>query len=166
MIFFANKSVLDFNVDCVVNAANCDLIGGGGVDGAIHEAAGKQLDEACKKIGYCGIGNAVITPGFNLKQKYIIHTVGPIYTRYEKESCRKFLQNCYKNCLDLARDNNIHSIAFPCISTGVYGFPLEDATKIALSTVRNWLSTNGSYLMHVHFACFTKQEYETYTRLF
>lgn len=157
-------SVVYMNVDCIVNAANCSLMGGGGVDGAIHNAAGNELYDACAKIGYCKTWDAVITPGFNLKAKYIIHTVGPIYSKNNINQCAQLLENCYINCLKLARENNIHSIAFPGISTGVYGYPLIDATKIALSTVKKWIDDND-YDIDITFCCFTQKEYDIYQKL-
>lgn len=162
MLEIVKDNIVNLDVDCIVNAANTALKGGGGVDGAIHAAAGDELYEACSKIGYCAVGKAVITPGFNLKAKHIIHTVGPIYNRFDDDNCRRLLENCYKNSLDLAIKNGIHSIAFPCISAGVYGYPIEDSCKIAINTVKKWLDTN-SYDMNVKLVCFTDKEYETYT---
>lgn len=164
MIKVIQDSVVNMDVECIVNAANTSLSGGGGVDGAIHKAAGDKLYEACSKIGYCGVGEAVITPGFNLKAKYIIHTVGPIYMRLNKAENERLLGNCYKNSLDLARNNNIHSIAFPCISTGVYGYPIEEATTVAINTVNKWLETNN-YEIDIYFNCYKQEEYDTYMKL-
>ena len=132
------NDITKVRADAIVNTANPLPVIGSGTDAAVYTAAGSELLlEARKKIGVIDRGESQATESFDLKKngvKYIIHTVGPIYTRYEKESCRKFLQNCYKNCLDLARDNSIHSIAFPCISTGVYGFPKRKAAEIAVNT--------------------------------
>ena len=164
MISVIKDNIVNLDVDCIVNAANTSLAGGGGVDGAIHEVAGKKLYEACNKIGYCAIGDAVITPGFNLKAKYIIHTVGPIYNRFDENNCKQLLTNCYKNSLDLARKYNIHSIAFPCISSGVYGYPIDKSANIAITTVKNWLNLN-SYDIDVKLVCFTQKEYETYENI-
>lgn len=161
MIKIIKDSVVNQEVDAIVNAANSSLMGGGGVDGAIHFAAGPKLDEACKKIGQCDVGAAVITPGFNLKAEYIIHTVGPIYCQYSENDAEELLSSCYISCMYLAREHNLHSIAFPCISCGVYGFPLEDATLIAIRSVRRWLIEND-YNLDVTFACFTDKEYEMY----
>ena len=135
--------ITKFTGDCVVNATNTSLFGSGGVDGAIHKAAGPALLAACKKLGVCKIGEAKITPGFGLQAKYIIHTVGPAYPHnasYENiQLCEKQLRSCYINALNLAREYNIESIAFPAISTGVYGYPKKDAALVALDTVEEWL---------------------------
>lgn len=163
-INIVKESVVYMDVDCVVNAANCSLAGGGGVDGAIHDAAGDELYDACAKIGYCETGKAVITPGFNLKAKYIIHTVGPIYYNSDSNKCAELLESCYINCLNLAKENSIHSIAFPGISTGVYGYPLIDATRIALNTVKKWLN-DYDYDIDITFCCFRKEEYDVYQEL-
>ena len=164
MIKVVNESVVFMNTDCIVNAANSFLSGGGGVDGAIHAAAGQELYDACEKIGHCDVGQAVMTPGFNLKAKYIIHTVGPFYAHYDKQTNEKLLSFCYVNCLNLAKDNGAHSIAFPCISTGVYGYPLKEATLIALNAVKGWLD-NNNYDIDVYFCCFTQNEYTEYNKL-
>lgn len=144
--------------DAIVNAANSSLSGGGGVDGAIHRAAGyKELQNALRKIGHCPTGQACLTPGFNLKAKWIIHTVGPIYKDgYHNES--KLLESCYKNCLKIADEINIKSIAFPAISCGVYGYPISQACKIAANTVKN----TESNLELVRFVLFDDQSYEIY----
>ena len=142
--------------DCIVNAANRSLLGGGGVDGAIHRAAGPELLAACRT------GEAKITKGYRLKVKYIIHTVGPIYSGTPEDAVQ--LADCYCNSLELARSCDIHSIAFPAISTGVYGYPLDAATQIAVDTVTDWLQSHADYDMRVIFCCFdarTEQAYQT-----
>lgn len=146
--------------DAIVNAANKTLLGGGGVDGAIHRAAGRELLNECRTLGGCNTGEAKITKGYKLKAKYVIHTVGPIYSG--KDSDATNLANCYKNSLDLAKKYDVHSIAFPAISTGVYRYPLEDATKIAIATVDNWLKNNSDYDMTIIYSCFDTKTYNMY----
>lgn len=150
-------------VDAIVNAANQTLLGGGGVDGAIHRAAGPQLLEACRGLGGCPTGEARITPGFRLSARYVIHTVGPIYhdgTRGEAE----LLRRCYSACLDLAESNELRSVAFPCISTGAYGYPREEAAEIAVAAVRERLQSSG-VLELVRFVCFSSADLLTYDQL-
>ncbi len=147
-------------VDAIVNAANNSLLGGGGVDGAIHRTAGPELLEYNRKLGGCETGKAKITPGFRLPAKYIIHTVGPVWRGGNNDE-DKLLTNCYENSLKLAVENNIKTIAFPAISTGVYGFPLERATRIAVETVKKFLK-NDSSIEKVIFVCFDEKTYEVY----
>ena len=156
------------NVDAIVNAANISLLGGGGVDGAIHRAAGPELLEYNKKLGGCPTGEVKLAPGFNLPAKYVIHTVGPVWNGGEKNE-DNLLANCYKNSLSLAVEKNFNTIAFPSISTGVYRFPLERAVNIALSEVKKFLAENDE-LEKIVFVCFdeiTKDTYvKTYERIF
>lgn len=159
-ILFDLGDITKLDCDAIVNAANKTLLGGGGVDGAIHRAAGRELLAECRTLGGCHTGEAKITRGYKLKAKYIIHTVGPIYSG--KSSDAADLANCYKNSLDLARKHDIHSIAFPAISTGVYHYPLEEATRIALTTIDNWLKANADYDIEVIFSCFDKRTYSVY----
>jgi O-acetyl-ADP-ribose deacetylase (regulator of RNase III) len=130
-------------VDAIVNAANSSLRGGGGVDGAIHRAAGPELSEACRKLNGCPTGEARITPGFKLHARFVIHTVGPIWYggTHDEDT---LLARCYRNSLSLAVEHSIKTIAFPSISTGAYGFPLARATMIALSEIKNFLESNHS----------------------
>ena len=138
--------------ECIVNAANSSLLGGGGVDGAIHRAAGIELFKECRTLGGCQTGEAKITKGYNLKARHIIHTVGPVYSGKDEDA--QLLKSCYINSLDLAKQTGLHSISFPAISTGVYGYPLMDATYIALNSVLSWLKENTDYELSVEFCCF------------
>ena len=127
-----------FAVDAIVNAANSSLLGGGGVDGAIHRAAGPELLAECRTIGGCPTGEARITKGYNLTAKHIIHTVGPVYNKKTKDQAQKLLSGCYLNSLQLALQNNLSTIAFPAISCGVYGYPIQSACIVAIDpTIRN-----------------------------
>ena len=148
-------------VDAIVNAANWSLLGGGGVDGAIHRAAGPELLEACRKFGGCRTGEARITPGFRLPAKFVIHTPGPVWyggTRGEAE----LLASCYRNSLKLAAEAGCRSIAFPGISTGVYGYPAEAAARIAIDTVRSWRQELPEEAL---FVCFSSSALRIYLGL-
>ncbi|MBU4311139.1 MAG: O-acetyl-ADP-ribose deacetylase [Candidatus Omnitrophica bacterium] len=148
------------HVDAIVNAANTSLLGGGGVDGAIHRAAGPELLKECRAIGGCKTGQAEITHGFNLPAKYVIHTVGPIWhggTRGEDA----LLADCYKNSLKLAKEHGIKTLAFPAISTGAYRFPIDRASRIARLTTQAFLSKNPE-IEKVFFVCFSREVYERY----
>ena len=148
-------------VCAIVNAANCTLLGGGGVDGAIHSAAGPDLLEACRKFNGCETGEARITPGFRLPAKFVIHTPGPVW-HGGKRNEPDLLRACYLNSLKLAAENGCRTIAFPCISTGVYRFPKELAAEIALQTVRDW---TGDLPEKVIFCCFSKADADIYRRI-
>jgi O-acetyl-ADP-ribose deacetylase len=149
------------STDAIVNAANTSLLGGGGVDGAIHRAAGSGLLQECKKLGGCDHGEARITGGHNLKARHVIHTPGPIY-RNGKQGEAGILKNSYMNSLKLARDNNLKSISFPAISTGVYGYPKEEAGAIAIDTAIEFMQ-NNDYLIEIYFVLFDKVNFDLYT---
>ena len=146
--------------DAIVNAANSTLLGGGGVDGAIHRAAGPELLAECRTLHGCETGQAKITKGYNLKVKYVIHTVGPIYSGSEEDPM--LLRDCYINSLNLAKANGLHSIAFPAISTGVYGYPVKEAAEVSYKAVTDWLAENSDYGMDVLLACFNDKTVEAY----
>lgn len=152
--------ITKLSVDAIVNAANKSLLGGGGVDGAIHRAAGPELLTECMKLNGCATGEAKITKGYRLKAKYVIHTVGPVY--HGKPSDAEALASCYRNSLKLAKQNDVHSIAFPAISTGVYGYPKKEAAEIALRTIFGWLSENTDYGLEVVMSCFDRETAEVY----
>ena len=153
--------ITKLDCDGIVNAANRSLLGGGGVDGAIHRAAGSELLAECRTLHGCRTGEAKITKGYRLRAKYIIHTVGPIYSGTAEDAAQ--LADCYRNSLNLAKEHDVHSIAFPAISTGVYGYPLEDATEIAVKTVAQWLEDDhADYAMQVIFCCFDARTERVY----
>ena len=147
-------------VDAIVNAANPSLLGGGGVDGAIHCAAGPKLLEECKTLNGCPTGEAKITKGYNLPAKYVIHTVGPVWNGGNKNE-DKLLANCYNNSLKLAKKYGIKSIAFPALSTGVYGFPSDRAANIAVQTVKEFLEKD-ELIEKAIFVCFDERTYQHY----
>jgi O-acetyl-ADP-ribose deacetylase (regulator of RNase III) len=156
-------SITDLDVDAIVNAANRTLLGGGGVDGAIHRAAGPKLLEECRALGGCDTGDAKLTRGYNLKAKYVIHAVGPIW-RGGGEHENELLESTYRTCFELADEYGITSIAFPSISTGAYGYPLEPAARIALGTT--WLALQGNgNIKKVVFACFGDDVFAIYSQL-
>jgi O-acetyl-ADP-ribose deacetylase (regulator of RNase III) len=154
-------TVLD--VDVIVNAANNSLLGGGGVDGAIHRAAGPKLLEECRKLGGCATGEAKVTSGCNLKAEWIVHTVGPVF-RDGNHGEDRLLKACYRNCLLLAKRLNASSIAFPAISTGAYHFPIENACRIALREIQQFLEENEKP-NKVVLVCFDSQTYRHYLNL-
>lgn len=155
--------ITKLSLDAIVNAANSSLLGGGGVDGAIHYAAGRELLEECRKLNGCQTGEAKITKGYKLPAKYVIHTVGPIYSG--KKSDADKLYNCYYNSLELAAKNHLHSIGFPGISTGVYGYPKEEAARVALTAILNWFEEHEDYGIKVMIVNFSEADYEVYKRV-
>lgn len=158
--------ITEIQVDAIVNAANTSLLGGGGVDGAIHRKGGKAILDDCVKIrnkqGGCKVGDAVITTAGNLPAKYVIHTVGPVWNG-DKDEKSKLLSDCYKNSLELAIKNEIKTIAFPGISTGIYRFPKDIAARIAIKSVKDFYKI--SEIEKVIFVCFDKESYEIYQSL-
>lgn len=158
--------ITEIQVDAIVNAANTSLLGGGGVDGAIHRKGGKAILDDCVKIrnkqGGCKVGDAVITTAGNLPAKYVIHTVGPVWNG-DKDEKSKLLSDCYKNSLELAIKNEIKTIAFPGISTGIYRFPKDKAARIAIKSVKDFYKI--SEIEKVIFVCFDKESYEIYQSL-
>jgi O-acetyl-ADP-ribose deacetylase (regulator of RNase III) len=163
VIELIHTDITRIDLDAIVNAANSSLRGGAGVDGAIHRAAGPQLLAECITLGGCPTGEARITKGYNLKAKYVIHTVGPVWMGGEKHE-KALLASCYRNSLQLAADYKCTSIAFPNISTGVYGFPKVLAAEIAIREVRTFLQINKS-MNRVLFCCFDSENYSIYNRL-
>jgi O-acetyl-ADP-ribose deacetylase len=156
--------ITKLKVDAIVNAANTSLLGGGGVDGAIHRAAGKGLVEECRTLGGCPTGEARITGGYNLAARHVIHTVGPVYSG--KPEVKALLTGCYQNSLQLAADNDLTSIAFPAISCGVYGYPIEVACKIAVDTTCAFLQSDPAItkVIYVLFSPGDLRVYEDYIR--
>ena len=158
-----HADITTLQVDAIVNAANPSLLGGGGVDGAIHQAAGPELLSACQKLGGCRTGDAKLTKGFNLPARYIILAVGPVWhggTRNEPA----LLAGCYRRSIELVEGLELHTLAFPGISTGSYGYPVEQAAEVAVNTVRDALSQT-SCIEKVYFCCFSSYDLQVYRRL-
>ncbi|NP_001393323.1 ADP-ribose glycohydrolase MACROD2 isoform 13 [Mus musculus] len=151
-------------VDAIVNAANASLLGGGGVDGCIHRAAGPCLLAECRNLNGCETGHAKITCGYDLPAKYVIHTVGPIARGHINGSHKEDLANCYQSSLKLVKENNLRSVAFPCISTGIYGFPNEPAAVIALGTIKEWLAKNHQEVDRIIFCVFLEVDFKIYKK--
>ncbi len=161
--------ITTLKVDAIVNAANSSLLGGGGVDGAIHRAAGPELLKYCRTLNGCATGEAKISPGFDLPSQYVIHTVGPVWHGGSKGE-EALLTSCYQNSLDLAAANNVASIAFPSISTGVYGYPIDKAAQVAVTTVLEYVqgeldNANDLPLREIIFCCFSAQDAAVYQQV-
>lgn len=156
---FTDITTLD--CDAIVNAANSSLLGGGGVDGAIHRTAGPELVHECRLLGGCKTGQAKLTAGYQLQARHIIHTVGPVWNGGEKNEAA-LLKSCYQNSLNLCIDHGLQSVAFPCISTGIYLFPKELAAAIAVDTCREFLENNK---LDITFCCFQREDFNLYTEL-
>lgn len=161
---YIRGDITKMKVGAIVNAANSSLLGGGGVDGAIHRSAGRELYNECLKLNGCPTGEAKITRGYNLPAKYVIHTVGPVW-HGGGHSEEKLLASCYKRSLEVAAENGITSVAFPAISTGVYGFPFEPASRTAITSVADFLNSDN-YIEMVTFVLFSLQDYESFAEIF
>ena len=149
-------------VDAIVNAANSSLLGGGGVDGAIHRAAGPELVQACRRLHGCPTGSAKATPGFRLSAKWIFHAVGPVWNGGSQGEPEK-LAGCYRTCMELAREHGVQTLAFPAISTGIYGYPKQAATEIAVRVCRERADSRG--VERIEFCCFDEQTAEIYEQV-
>ena len=157
--------ITDQDTDAIVNAANSSLLGGGGVDGAIHRAGGPEILAECRQLGGCATGDAKITTGGRLKARYVIHAVGPIYWREGAERAAELLASAYLRSLEVAAEHGVQSVAFPAISTGAYGYPLDEGALAALQTVIEYLSSQeGNGIRLVRFVLFSRQTYQVFQR--
>lgn len=163
MVMAIKGDITKMAVDCIVNAANGSLMGGGGVDGAIHSAAGPGLMRECSSLGGCETGDAKITGAYNLPAKRVIHAVGPVYSPKDEEECARLLARCYERSLDLASAAGARSIAFPSISTGAYGYPVEKASRIAVKAIREWLGLHNEAI-DVAICCMSDGTLNAYRR--
>jgi O-acetyl-ADP-ribose deacetylase len=161
-IELAQGDITKMDVDAIVNAANNSLLGGGGVDGAIHRTAGPDLLAECRTLGGCETGDAKITRGYRLKAKHVIHTVGPIY-RGGTAGEPRLLESCYRRCFEVAHENGLTSIAFPSVSTGAYGYPIEEASKIAIKTAMAQVARFPK-IERVVFVLFSRKDFDLYQR--
>lgn len=155
--------ITKLEVDAIVNAANTSLLGGGGVDGAIHKAAGSELVHECRLLGGCKVGDAKLTKGYNLPARFIIHTVGPVW-RGGNDGEPELLAECYRKCMQIAAQQEFESLAFPCISTGIYKYPKALAGEIAVKICSEQIQNNGGS-QRVIFCCFDRENYEIYERI-
>jgi O-acetyl-ADP-ribose deacetylase len=163
MISVVLGDITKLEVDAIVNAANTSLLGGSGVDGAIHRAAGSELVHECQLLGGCKIGDAKLTKGYRLPARFVIHTVGPVWQGgNHRES--EILHQCYRKCLTIAAKENLKTVAFPCISTGIYGYPKKLAAKVAISECQFFLLSN-SVLIEIIFCCYDNENYEIYQNI-
>jgi O-acetyl-ADP-ribose deacetylase len=163
-IIIEQSDITGYSIDCIVNAANKSLMGGGGVDGAIHRAAGKDLLEECRTLNGCNTGEAKLTLGYKLKASFVIHTVGPVW-RGGTSNEEMLLKNCYMNSMILATKNGFRQIAFPAISTGIYGYPVEMAAKVAMFTVLGFIRDNETSLKTCIFSCFDDRTLTIYKEI-
>ena len=159
-----HADITTLTVDAIVNAANSSLLGGGGVDGAIHRAAGPALLHECRRVGGCPTGEARITRGYRLSAKHVIHTVGPVW-RGGSSGKPEHLASCYRNSLSLAADHGVETIAFPGIGTGIYAYPVADAARIAVASTRSFLAGTDCCIREVTFCCFSADDLGVYARL-